>query len=55
MVCRLVNIPTEKINYDRKLSLIIVKFSGYERDLILKLVRKHRWVRNFKKITTLEK
>jgi len=42
MVFRLVNIPLDKNDFDQELKLIteIAKFNGYEKDLILKMIRK---------------
>jgi len=37
------------------IELGVSEFIGYKQDLILKLVRKHRWVKNFKNFTMLEK
>lgn len=48
MVHRIVNIPMDRIDHDRELGLMIdtAKFNIYNKDLILKLVRKLIWVRN---------
>jgi len=47
----------DKIDYDRELDLMIdiAEFNDYKKIFILKLVRKHKWARDFKKITMLEK
>jgi len=44
MVFRLVNILLDKKDFDQELKLLIeiTKFNGYEKDLILKMVRKHK-------------
>jgi len=57
MVYRLFNIPMDKIDYDGELDLVIdiAEFNGYKKDFVLKLVRRHRWAKDFKKITTLAK
>lgn len=56
MVYRLINVPVHKINYDRKLGLVldIPEFNGFKKDLILKFIRKNRWVKNLKNIITLK-
>jgi len=38
----------DKLYYNRELDLVMdtAEFDGYKKDLILKLVRKHRWARD---------
>lgn len=57
MVFRLVIIPQllDKENFDQELKLLtqIAKFNGYEKDLILKMVGKHEWFKEFKTAGTI--
>jgi hypothetical protein len=55
MVYRLVNIPLDKNDFDKEFKLIteIAKFNGYEKDLILKMVRKQKWSKDLRMVSTL--
>ena len=56
MVHRLINIPMNKKDFEKEQKIIIniAKFNGYEKNIILKLVKKHKWSRNIRNISTLE-
>ncbi|XP_050524101.1 uncharacterized protein LOC126895864 [Daktulosphaira vitifoliae] len=55
MVYRLINIPMNKIDYDKELVVIkeIAKFNGYNENIILKLVRKQKWKKERRAASTL--
>jgi hypothetical protein len=56
MVYRLVNIPMNKIDFEKEKQLIIniANFNGFDKEMILKLIKKQEWRKNIRNISTLE-
>ena len=56
MVYRLVNIPMNKIDFEKEKQLIIniANFNEFHKEMILKLIKKQEWRKNIRNINTLE-
>jgi len=56
MVHRLVNIPMNKKDFEIEQNTIIniAKFNGHVNNIIVKLIKKHKWSRNIRNISTVE-
>jgi hypothetical protein len=56
MIYRLINIPMDQDAFDKELNLIkeIAIFNGYKKDMILRLVKKHKWKKQINELSSLK-